>query len=229
MALEIFSARRGALIVAFFFSIPCQGAAPARGTRPYAPSQRRAVTDEAEQTKELGRFEAYFNGIQTLKTVLVQVSPKGVRKTGTLYLQRPGRMRLVYDPVGSIELIADGQWLFQHDRRSKETNQIALSDTPMFFLLQPRVAFRQQTKIHHVIRAPQWSQVVVSSKSDPEAGSVVLQFAENPLRLTGWILRDADGRQTTVNLSGIQTNVSLPPQTFRAVTSDMKRNAKRRH
>ena len=59
---------------------------------------------------ELDRIERYLNSLQTLQSKFVQNNPDGSHAHGTLYLQRPGRMRFEYDPPTPIRLYANGNF-----------------------------------------------------------------------------------------------------------------------
>src|SRR4028119_1738521 len=55
------------------------------------------------------RANAYFTGLGTLVADFTQVGGDGRRMGGTLYLQRPGKVRFEYDPPATLEVIADGR------------------------------------------------------------------------------------------------------------------------
>ena len=108
-------------------------------------------------------------------------------------------MRLIYQPQNTMELIADGRWLIQYDGQNQEVSYISLDSTPLHFLLKPQVSFQSHANVHNVVRGPKWTQIVISSKQDPEAGFVTLVFQENPLQLVRWIIREPQGNQTILH------------------------------
>jgi outer membrane lipoprotein-sorting protein len=56
--------------------------------------------------------------------------------------------------------------------------------------------------------------VVAQDPDRPEIGRIALVFAENPLRLTGWMTEDASGGVTRVELANPRTGHDLPASLF---------------
>ncbi|MBE7211272.1 MAG: outer membrane lipoprotein carrier protein LolA, partial [Gluconacetobacter diazotrophicus] len=54
----------------------------------------------------IARIQDTLNGITTLKGRFEQTAPDGKRSTGTVWLDRPGRMRFQYDPPSPLLLVA---------------------------------------------------------------------------------------------------------------------------
>jgi len=76
-----------------------------------APPAAGAATADAEDAKEIARVENYLNGITTLRARFFQVDPDNKEKQGTLYIDRPGRLRLEYDPPVSVLMVSHGSRL----------------------------------------------------------------------------------------------------------------------
>src|SRR5690606_13900528 len=92
---------------------PVRTAAPAASPGeplPLASAQPVAVVRaEALSNREIvERANAYFTGLGTLVADFTQVGGDGRRMVGTLYLQRPGKIRFEYDPPSTLEVISDG-------------------------------------------------------------------------------------------------------------------------
>src|SRR5581483_6099705 len=60
-----------------------------------APPRPAALTPQDQA--DVKRVQDYLNGIHTLQSRFQQFSPEGGVSAGTIYLQRPGKMRIVYD------------------------------------------------------------------------------------------------------------------------------------
>jgi outer membrane lipoprotein-sorting protein len=157
----------------------------------------------------------YLSRMKSLSAHIQQVDPKGAVAEGTLYIQKPGCLRLIYQPKGSLELIANGKELIQYDGRTKQSDSVSLSSTPLSFLLHAEGRLQDYATIHNVMVCPKWIQILLSSKEDPESGKVKLVFQRTPFKLVRWILCDNQGNRTVVTLSQIHTNVPLDPKIFR--------------
>ena len=59
-------------------------------------------------------------------------------------------------------------------------------------------------------------QIAVTARDpgEPEAGEITMIFSNNPLELRQWVIRDGQGRTTTVALSEMRTNVEIEPAKF---------------
>jgi Outer membrane lipoprotein carrier protein LolA len=87
---------------------------------------------------EINRVEAYLNGIKTLQAHSVQVWPNGTTSDGTLWMDRPGRLRLQYAPPSPLTLIAAQGTLLIHNASNQATTTMPLARTPLSILLAPR-------------------------------------------------------------------------------------------
>ena len=88
-----------------------------------------------------------------------------------------------------------------------------LDRSPLYFLLTSG-QLQDLAVVEKVIPGPKWTQIIVKSKQDPEAGSIKLVFQENPFHLIRWVLTDLQGQKTVVTLSNIQLNKPIPKQAF---------------
>src|ERR1051325_3752305 len=99
-----------------------------------------AFAAEAD-TAALTKAQQYLNGITSLQSRFTQVDPDGKTHEGDLYISRPGKMRLVYDPPTPIMMVADGKFLIYVDTKMKDVSHIDLDDTPAGLLLKKDLSF----------------------------------------------------------------------------------------
>lgn len=189
-----------------------RGPLPRGSNRSISPQGTyRAQKSDAQIIQEC---ENYLNRVQTLKARFSQNSSQGSR-CGMLYIKRPGKMRLVYDPKGSYDVVTNGYWLTQYNSRTKDLNNVPLESTPLYFLLQPRISFRDFVTVQlPIVRQGNVSHVRFVSRNNPDDGAVVLSFSENPFRLVRWTIYDSDQKAVTVSLSSTQENVPLSDSEF---------------
>jgi len=57
-------------------------------------------------------------------------------------------------------------------------------------------------------------RVTVVQSSDPNAGSLTMEFTENPMVLRQWTVVDPKGKAITVALSDLQFGMALDPNLF---------------
>jgi outer membrane lipoprotein-sorting protein len=167
-------------------------AAPA----PAAPLSERAIVERAN---------AYFNGLTTLVANFVQVGGDGRRLTGTLYIQRPGKLRFEYDPPATIEVIADGSSVAVRDRKLVTQDLYTVSQTPLKFLLRDRIELGRDIKVIGAAPDPEGVRVSLEDSSTLGGTSKIALFFDASVEtLTKWRIVDPQGFQTTVALSNAE-------------------------
>jgi outer membrane lipoprotein-sorting protein len=159
-------------------------------------------------------FENYLNSIKTLSGNFTQVSNKGRTLTGTIQISRPGKLRLQYNPPSELVVISDGKWLINYDREADETTYLTLEKTPAAFILRPKIRFSGDVAITSVVPQGDTTEITLIRTEEPEEGYITLVFDNDPVRLTEWKVVDANGVQTRVILSEMQSNVNLPAGLF---------------
>jgi outer membrane lipoprotein-sorting protein len=173
---------------------------------------------EAE-TAALKKAEAYLNGIKTLQARFVQVNPDGSSVEGDVYVSRPGRMRLVYDPPTPMLMVADGAFLIYVDTEMKDASHIPLDDTPAGLLLKENLSFTDKgVKLGGVKIGPGTVEVTAAMTKDPSAGKLTLVFSDAPFELRQWRVLDSQNKEVSVTLYEAKSGVKLDRELFRYET-----------
>ncbi len=170
---------------------------------------------EAE-TAALKKAEAYLNGVKTLKSRFLQVNPDGGSHEGDLYVSRPGKMRLVYDPPTPMLMVADGVFLIYVDTQMKDVSHISLDDTPAGLLLKENLSFTDPgVKLNGIRLGPGIVEITTSMAKDPSAGKLTMVFTDAPFELKQWRVLDAQNKEVRVTLSDPKLGVALDKDLFR--------------
>ncbi|HVA15888.1 MAG TPA: outer membrane lipoprotein carrier protein LolA [Stellaceae bacterium] len=178
-----------------------------------APRLARAALNPADAA-DLQRVQDYLNNIRTLQSRFEQISNDGGVATGTLYLSRPGKMRVEYDPPVPILLVATDNRIWYYDKKLQQVSFFDLKDTPAWFLLQPNVSFGGDITVSHFERDPGALRVTVSEVKNPSLGSATLVLSDHPLELQKWKIVDAQRKEVTVTLDSPHYGAPLNPQLF---------------
>ncbi len=168
----------------------------------------------AEDRADLGRIEAYLNGIHTLKAHFLQIAPDGSTAEGTAWMQRPGRMRFQYDPPAPLLLIAGHGVFVYYDRELRQVTNIPLGQTPLGILLGEHVAFSGEVTVTGIARRPGQIQVTVVRTDSPGDGSLTLVFSDSPLAMRQWTVTDAQRQETRVTLYNIELGGTFDQNLF---------------
>jgi outer membrane lipoprotein-sorting protein len=192
------------------------GLVSAAALLPFSLTARAApgVTLSAQDLADIGRIEAYLNGLKSLKAHFMQAAQDGGISEGTAWLVRPGRMRFQYDPPAPFLLIAAHGVLTFHDSALQQTTNIGLGRTPLGILLAEHVELSGAVTVTAIQRLPGQIQLTLVRTASPGDGSLTLIFADPPLTLRQWTVVDAQRRETHVTLYNAQLGGSFDPQLF---------------
>lgn len=163
---------------------------------------------------DLARVEAYLNGIDTLQARFQQFSAQGGVVFGDIYIDRPGRMRVEYEPPVPVVLIADGILVSYHDTELDQLSQVPLSSTPAWFLLRKNISLTEGITITNLETKPGALRITMYQTKEPEAGSVDLIFADQPLELRQWKIIDPAGKEVRIGLFDVRLGGDLPNELF---------------
>jgi len=163
---------------------------------------------------DLARIEKYLNNLRTLKADFLQSTDDGRVAEGKLYLQRPGRLRVEYNPPTPVLIVSDGQRVFYYDSELGQVNSGNLSDTPAGVLVRDKYEFGKGIKIVGYERGPNVIRVSLQDTKNTDVGILDLTFEDNPLSLKQWRIVDQQGVEITVALSNARRDVPLEPKLF---------------
>lgn len=179
-----------------------------------AAPQRHPPLGAADQA-EVKAAEDYLNGITTLKARFLQISDNGAQAEGSAYLNRPGKLRLQYDPPSPLLVVADGTFLIVHDKTLDNPSYIPLGSTPAGVLVRDHVALdKGDLMVTKVSRQPGLISITVVEAEDVASGSISLIFSERPFQLKQWRVVDGQGQTTAVSLYEITTGIALDHTLF---------------
>lgn len=163
---------------------------------------------------DIASIEAYLNSVRTLQSSFVQTASNGHVAEGTLYLARPGKLRIDYKPPMPLQIFGDSLWLILVDSELKEVNQLPIAATPAALLLKDEIILSGDIEVSRAHRQNGLIQLHLSQTNEPDAGRLLLAIAEKPLRLRGWTVIDAQGTETTVTLIGPRINEAIANRVF---------------
>jgi len=182
------------------------GAQPAFAQLAALPYKDQQVVREAA---------AYLQDLKLAKGRFTQTSSRGGASSGQLYLSRPGKARFEYDAPARMLVVADGRNVSVYDGRLKTFNRYPLGATPLGIFLSRRIQLDEEVKVTNLTRNGSGFSIGLADARGNADGRLVLEFASDPLELTGWTVIDGQGVQTRVRLQGLTTVAALDPGLFR--------------
>ncbi len=177
-----------------------------------APSVVLTQNDEAD----LQRIVDSLNSIHSVRSAFVQKSSNGESAQGELWLLRPGRLRIDYQPPTPILVVADGTLLIYYDSRLEQVSYIPLGSTPASILLQDQISLSDgKLTITDFTHEGDKIRLSVTRTANPGEGSITLIFDQASVSLSQWEVTDAQGIVTVVALLAPQFNVKVDKHLFR--------------
>ncbi|MGF1455858.1 MAG: outer membrane lipoprotein carrier protein LolA [Alphaproteobacteria bacterium] len=163
---------------------------------------------------DLDRVSKYLNGIKTMQGRFFQVSDQGLGG-GQFWMRKPGRLRFVYDPPATIELVADGTVVAVIDKQLETVNTYPLSATPLKVILARKIDLADDVDIISVERRDDRLFITAREDEGVAAGQITLIHEEPTLALRQWVIIDAQGVETTITLKDVKEGMKLPRSLFR--------------
>jgi outer membrane lipoprotein-sorting protein len=191
------------------FGLPVRAAAPAKPA-PLTPQDQADVK----------RVQDYLNSIGTLQSRFQQFAGDGGVAAGTIYLQRPGRMRIVYDDPTPILIVADGSDIFYWDKQLEQLQNAGVDDTPAWFLLRPEIKLTGDVTVTGFRRDAGVLRIAMTETKHPDHGELTVVMSDKPLELRQWTVLDPQRKQVTVTLENPHYGVALDPTLFYWVRQD---------
>lgn len=161
----------------------------------------------------LNEISRYLNGLGTVTSAFTQVNPDGTISTGTLYIQRPGRVRFEYDHDNTLVLASAGNVAIFDGKSNTGPQQYPLSQTPLSIILAANVNLGQANMVTGHSEQNNATVVTAQDPKHPEYGNIQLVFT-TPTELRQWVVTDDAGKKTTVILGDMQKGGSIPSSKF---------------
>ena len=99
------------------------------------------------------------------------------------------------------------------DSKRGTFQKLALSSTPLAIFLAEHIRLDKGAHVTRVDRDAGGFSVTARGSPGLGNGQIVIYFAEGPLKLTGWVVVDAQNKLTRVTL-GPLTAIATPPASF---------------
>lgn len=161
----------------------------------------------------LNEISRYLNSLTTVTAPFTQVNPDGTISTGTVYIQRPGRVRFEYNNDNTLVLASGGNVAVFDGKSNSGPQQYPLSQTPLSIILDANINLGRQGMVTAHTERENATIVTAQDPQRPQNGNIQMVFT-NPTELRQWIVTDDGGQKTTVILGEMQKGGAIPPSRF---------------
>jgi outer membrane lipoprotein-sorting protein len=190
------------------------GGGPSWQTNVAQPPQPAPAPVQESDTQVVSKVNDYFNKLSDLQGIFLQTDPDGKQKRGKFYFQRPGKVRFDYIQPASLRIISDGRTLAIEDQSANTRETYPLDVTPFKLLLSEKVDLAVDARILGVEQGPDLTVLTVEDKTGDSSGRIRLFFNKADMSLKEWIITDAQGLDTRIEVSEVEQNKKVSENAF---------------
>ena len=168
-----------------------------------------------KQQTTLANINAYFNSFSLMEGQFIQFGPSGEQSEGVFFLSRPGKIRFHYQPPSRLDVISDGSSVAIKDGKTNTQDLYPLSKTPLRYLLGKRIDLTSSSIVSAIKEEQDLIALVILEKTAFVEGKLTLIFDKKTFALRRWVVTDAQGLNTSVDIFNVTTGKAQDPNLFR--------------
>lgn len=182
---------------------------------------------QADGEPNLRDISHYFNEIETMQSRFQQYNDDGSVDAGTIYMRRPGRLRMEYDHGKGMVLVS-GSTVAVFDGTKSTAEKYPLKKTPLWLLLKPEVDLGRPGAIKSIDHYRDLTRITAFDPENPDIGRMVLEFdnADGNIKFDGWKIRTGLGEKVTTRLHDTETGMPLSNFLFSISHEEEKRSGR---
>jgi outer membrane lipoprotein-sorting protein len=184
-----------------------------------APPQASQYAGAPDQAEVIEKVNAYFNEMTNIEGDFLQTDPDGNTKKGYFYLERPGKVRFDYNRPSRQKIISNGEYLAIEDHDLKTADRYPLDSTPFRLLLKEKVDLANDADIIAIDSGEDVAVLTLEDKENKGRGQIRLFFQWPEIQLSEWIISDAQGLDTRIQLGELKVDQEADPKLFTFTTS----------
>jgi outer membrane lipoprotein-sorting protein len=163
---------------------------------PFTPAQRAILT----------KINDVYNAAREMSGIFTQVESNGSASSGRFFISKPGRIRFVYDPPSSLDIVADGTQLAIRDKKLGTQDTYQLWQTPLRYLLKEKINLIEDARIVSILQDTNAVTVTIDENVALTQGRLTLYFSASDYKLQQWTVTDARGVETSVVVAKLEIN-----------------------
>ena len=165
----------------------------------------------------------HFSAVKTMQGEFVQFGPRGDQTSGRFFIERPGKLRFNYDAPSPMRVISDGSAVVVGNIDLKTWNTYPLSKTPLSLLLASKIDLSADM-VRSVKAEPELTTIVLGSRTIFGDSTITMMFDSKTYDLRQWTITDNQGKDTSVIINNVKSNVSFDESVFRIPKEDVSRH-----
>lgn len=168
-----------------------------------------------DREQVITKIEDSLNYIRSMKAVFIQRGPEGNVDEGTIFLERPGKIRFEYDNENPILVVSNGDMLSFIDYEIKQVSRWPIDKTPLSVLVDDHIDLSDRDiEIPEIIRFAGLIKISVLQPDNKDQGHITLIFEESTMELKSWEVIDVQGYTTRIALLNPEYNITVDDERF---------------
>jgi outer membrane lipoprotein-sorting protein len=182
--------------------------------QPAQPAAQAPAPVQESDAQTVIKVNDYFNKLTDLQGTFTQTDPDNRQKHGRFYFQRPGKIRFDYASPSNLRIISDGRNLAIEDHDMNTSERYPLDVTPFRLLLSETVDLANDAKILGVEQGTDTVILTAEDKNGDSSGRIRLFFNKADMSLKEWIITDAQGLDTRIEVADLEQNKKVAENFF---------------
>ena len=132
--------------------------------------------------------------------------------TGIVFLKKPGKIRLSYDPPQNLQIVSKQQAVLIFDPKNGGSGPLTypLHSTPLSFLIKNDLSLF----INENVESLELVDLIIFKVRNPQY-NLSIEFNKNPVSLLGWEFENKMGELIKIRLNNIHKNKYISDEIFK--------------
>lgn len=179
-----------------------------------ANSQTSEPKTPPTQEETIQLIAEHFVKVPTMAGEFIQFGPRGNQTGGKFYIQRPGKIRFIYHDPTPIRIVSNGKTVAVNNKKLKTWDFYPLKKTPLSLVLGNKMVIDPKT-IHDVRTDEDLTTIVMGDDKIFGDSVITMMFDPRTYDLRQWVIKDAQGKETTVMIFNVEKNIEIPAKFFK--------------
>ena len=164
------------------------------------------------KNKSIKLIKDYLGDIKTLQAEFSQTNQTEDIMTGILFLKKPGKIRLSYDPPQNLQIVSKQQAVLIFDPKNGGSGPLTypLHSTPLSFLIKNDLSLF----INENGESVELGNLIIFKVRNPQY-NLSIEFNKNPVSLLGWEFENQMGELIKIRLHKIHKNKYISDEIFK--------------
>lgn len=166
-----------------------------------------------EISTKLHELEKQLDHTKTLTASFIQKNSDGTIFKGSLFLKRPRYIKFLYTSPEGMIILSNGERLIYFDPSTGQVSYLSLENSPAQLLLEPSLDFKKHATLISFEKQPCLTKVAL--RTHKTRHYITLFIDTKKKEIVGWVTKDPQGNEITLEFSNIQKNPNLcDPELF---------------